>query len=77
MRGAGGAEARARGGRLTTATRNALPGKDFALPGRRYPIENRSHGINAKARVEQHGTPEEKRKVLAAVRRKFPGIGQG
>ena len=77
MRGAGGAEARARGGRLTTATRNALPGKDFALPGRRYPVENASHARNALARVSQHGTPTEKATVRAAVRRKFPGIGQG
>lgn len=76
MRGTGGAEARARGGALTAATRNALPSEDFALPGRRYPIENASHGRNALARVSQHGTSEEKTKVRAAVHRKFPGIGQ-
>ena len=62
--------------KLTTATRNALPGGDFALPGRRYPIEDASHARNAKARVSQHGTPAEKAKVNAAVSRKFPDIGK-
>ena len=27
--------------------------------------------------VSQHGSPEEKKRVRAAVRRKFPGIKQG
>lgn len=67
---------RASGGRLTTEERNALPEKTFALPGRRYPIPDASHGRNALARVSQHGTSEEKAKVRAAVHRKFPGIGE-
>jgi hypothetical protein len=62
--------------KLTTKKRNALPKSDFALPGKRaYPIEDRSHAANAKARVSQHGTPEQKAKVNAAVKRKFPGLG--
>lgn len=61
--------------KLTSAKRNALPGASFALPGRRYPIEDKAHARNAKARVAQHGTAEEKAKVNAAVRRKYPGIG--
>lgn len=63
------------GGRLTASSRNALPASDFALPGRRYPIEDASHGRNALARVSQHGTSAEKAKVRAAVHRKYPGIG--
>ena len=66
---------RASGGRLTASDRNALPASDFALPGRRYPIENSSHGKNALARVAQHGSPAEKARVRAAVHRKYPGIG--
>jgi hypothetical protein len=61
--------------KLTSAERKSLPKGAFALPGRRYPIENISHGRNALARVSQHGTPEEKKKVRAAVHRKFPSIG--
>lgn len=68
---------RAEGGRLTTDERNALPGRDFALPGRRYPINDASHARNALARVSQHGTPAEKSKVRAAVHRKYPEIGDG
>lgn len=68
---------RARGGRLTAAARNALPGNDFALPGRRYPVEDESHARNALARVSQHGTPAEKATVRRKVAAKFPGIQQG
>lgn len=39
--------------KLTTKTRNSLPAKDFAGPGRSYPIENKSHAINAKARASE------------------------
>lgn len=58
--------------KLTTAERKALPKGAFALPGGRYPIEDRSHAQNALARVAQHGTPAEKAKVRAAVKRKYP-----
>lgn len=61
---------------LTSKKRNALPGSSFALPGRRYPINDRAHAANAKARVSQYGTPAEKAKVNAAVSRKYPGMGK-
>ena len=38
---------------LTTKARKALPKKDFAGPGRSYPVEDRSHAANAKARASQ------------------------
>lgn len=59
---------------LSTAARNDLDDSDFALPGRKYPIADESHARNALARVAQVGTPEEKAKVRAAVKRKFPTI---
>lgn len=62
--------------KLTAKTRNALPGGSFALPGRRYPIEDASHARNALARVSQHGTTGEKATVRAAVHRRFPSIGE-
>jgi hypothetical protein len=62
--------------KLTSKRRNALPNAAFALPGRRYPIENRSHAQNALARVSQNGTPAEKAKVRAAVHHKYPSMGR-
>ena len=63
--------------KLTAKTRNALPSKAFAGPDRSYPIEDASHARNALARVSQHGGPDLKARVRAAVHKKFPGIGQG
>ena len=40
--------------RLKTSTRDKLPDKDFAEPDKRaYPIENKAHARNAKARASQ------------------------
>ena len=71
---------------LNAAERRALPDKDFALPGKgkgpegkqagSYPIPDEKHARSALSLVSQHGTPEEKKKVRAAVARKFPGINQ-
>jgi hypothetical protein len=62
--------------KLTAARRNALSEKSFALPGRRYPIEDRSHAANALARVSQHGTAHEKAEVRAKVHAKYPSMGK-
>jgi len=72
--------------RLTGKQRERLPTKSFALPGKgtgsqgkgpgSYPIPDASHARDALGRVSQHGTAEEKKKVRAAVKRKFPGIKQ-
>ena len=60
--------------KLTTKGRNQIAGKNFALPGRRYPIEDASHARNALSRVSQNGSPAEKAKVRAKVAAKYPGI---
>jgi hypothetical protein len=39
--------------KLTAKARNALPTKDFAGPGRSYPVEDAAHAVNAKARASQ------------------------
>lgn len=40
--------------KLDAADRKALPAKDFAEPGKRkYPMPDRSHAANAKARATQ------------------------
>lgn len=62
--------------KLTAAARRALPKKEFALPGGRYPIEDKNHARNALARVSQHGSPTEKAEVRAKVHHAFPDIGQ-
>lgn len=63
---------------LTTTQRKKLPTTTFAIPETRsYPIPDEAHARNALARVAQHGTPEEKARVRAAVKRKFPNIGRG
>jgi hypothetical protein len=62
--------------KLTTATRKKIPTREFALPGRRYPIEDEAHARNALARVAQDGTPAEKRAVRGKVHRQFPDLKQ-
>lgn len=39
--------------KLTTGKRDKLPEKEFALPGHRYPVEDKNHARNAKARAAQ------------------------
>jgi hypothetical protein len=61
---------------LTTKDRKRLSKKSFALPNKRkYPIPDKAHARNALARVAQNGTPAEQKKVRAAVKKRFPGIG--
>jgi len=62
--------------KLTSKGRNQIAGKNFALPGRRYPIEDASHARNALSRVSQNGTPAEKAAVRSKVHAKYPGVGE-
>lgn len=62
--------------KLTAAARKRIPAGAFALAGRRYPIEDRSHAANALARVSQHGTPAEKATVRRKVHEKYPTMGK-
>ncbi len=39
--------------KLTTKARKALPKKDFAGPNESYPVNDRAHAANAKARATQ------------------------
>jgi hypothetical protein len=54
--------------KLTTDARKKLPKSDFALPGGRYPVEDKAHARDAKARAAQgyksgHLSAAEKAKV--------------
>lgn len=62
--------------KLTTNARKRIKKSNFALPGRKYPVEDLAHARNALARVAQHGSPAEMARVRAAVHKKFPSIGQ-
>lgn len=61
--------------KLHAKQRNALATSEFAGPDRSYPIPDRSHAANAKARVANK-SPELKARVDAAVARKYPGMGK-
>ena len=62
---------------LTTKQRDRMAKSEFAIPGKRaYPLNDKNHARNALARVSQHGSPAEKAKVRAAVKSKFPSIGE-
>jgi hypothetical protein len=62
--------------KLTAAARKKIKKKNFALPAKKgYPIHDKSHARNALSRVSQFGSPAEKKKVRAAVHKKYPGIG--
>ena len=54
--------------KLTTKRRNALPDSVFAGPGRSYPIPDKSHAANAKARATQQ---YEKRNLSKSARDKI------
>jgi hypothetical protein len=62
--------------KLTAAGRKHIKPSNFALPGRRYPIEDKAHARNALSRVAQHGSGEEKAEVRAKVHAKYPNIGK-
>ena len=50
--------------KLTTAARKKLPASKFALPGiKKYPVNDKAHAINAKARATQ----QEKRGNISPV----------
>jgi predicted nucleic acid-binding protein len=54
------------GDKLTTKERKKLPAEAFALPEKRaYPVNDRAHAANAKARASQFASPEEKAKIFA------------
>lgn len=55
--------------KLTTKTRNKLPKSDFGLPGeKKYPMPDKSHAANAKARATQM---EEKGKLSPSSKAKI------
>jgi len=68
-------------GKLTSKARNALPAKDFAGPGRSYPVEDRGHATAAKSRasaaVEAGRMPKSEEKRIDAKANKELAKGKG
>lgn len=70
-----GSKAKSSGGkgRLTAKSRKALKAKAFALPGRRFPINDANHARAALSMA--HNVDRAKQQVIKrAVKRKYPGI---
>lgn len=63
--------------KLLAAQRDALPDSEFALGGRRYPINDENHARLALAMVAKHGTPAEQVHVRRKVAAKYPDMGRG
>lgn len=63
--------------KLKAKRRNALPSSDFGLPGeRKYPMPDRAHAANAKARASQQEkagriSPSQKAAIDAKANRKL------
>ncbi|MCP2339972.1 hypothetical protein [Actinomadura rupiterrae] len=65
--------------RLNAEERRELKPDEFGIPPRdgrpgKYPIENKSHAVDALARVDRFGTPEEKEQVRKAVAKRYPDL---
>jgi len=59
---------------LNAKRRNRLPASDFAGPNKTYPIDTEARARAAIARVRQFGSPELQRRVIAAVKRRYPNM---
>ena len=59
--------------KLTSKARKALPASDFAGPNRSYPVNDRAHAANAKARAAQFASPSLKAKVDARANKVLKG----
>ena len=62
--------------KLTAKGRGSILSSNFALPGRRYPLEDKGLAKAALSEVSQHGTPAQKPAVRAKVHSKYPGMGK-
>lgn len=65
--------------KLKASTRNSLPSSEFSLPAqRKYPVNDASHAVNAKARATQQVakgnlSPDSAAKIRAKANRVLGG----
>lgn len=63
--------------KLTAKGRKRIKKGNFAIKkGRKYPIHDRKHARAALSMVSRHGTASQKKRVRAAVKRKYPSMGK-
>lgn len=63
--------------KLTAAARKKIPSSKFGLPGKRkFPMEDKAHAANAKARAVHNATPAE-RKIIDAKANRILHEGKG
>lgn len=60
--------------KLTTERREEIPGGDFALPGRRYPIHDENHA-RAALTMAHYASPAEQEIIKRKVHARYPDIG--
>ncbi|MBD3004720.1 hypothetical protein [Streptomyces sp. 5-10] len=59
---------------LDAKRRKQLDDSDFALPGRRYPVDTPERARVAIKYAKQYESPENQAKVIAAVKRRYPDM---
>lgn len=59
--------------KLNKKARMAIAPNNFALPGRRFPIEDKSHG-RAALSMAHNASPEEQAEIRTKVKARYPGI---
>jgi hypothetical protein len=58
----------------TYGARTEIKPSNFALPGGRYPIEDKNHAEAALSDVSRVGTPQQKEEVRSKVASKYSGL---
>jgi len=61
--------------KLTTERRDEIPGKEFALSGRRYPIHDENHA-RAALSMAHYASPAEQAEIRRKVHARYPSIGK-
>ncbi len=61
--------------KLTPNARKAISNKNFALGGRKFPIEDKNHA-RAALSMAHNASPEEQDTIKEKVADKFPSIGK-
>lgn len=60
--------------RNTKSGRAKMSPSNFALPGKKYRIDDAAHARGSLAYVARYGTPKQKNAVRTAVAKKYPSI---
>jgi len=60
--------------KLTSKRRNAPATSQFALPGRKYPLDTANRATNALARGSEYASPAQQATIRRKVKSRYPGI---